>query len=184
MSVNSSRLCSISANAIGSQQVRNEAHKTETCETTRPINKQQPEIWKDPFETIPAREAWCRPPEVNLRSGLYFPGAYTPHRIRSQILVVPYFHVLYATTQNFQDMDKRTNSCDPQCRNTNGDPKILSNFYTLCVSPSGTSWRDSPKLVSNQLLTHYSSRKKRAFDTGGRSCIRQRKSLQCYTSLM
>jgi len=38
---------------------------------------------------------------------------YTPRRVGSQILVLQLPHFLQAPTQNFKDLEKSTNSCNP-----------------------------------------------------------------------
>jgi len=43
-----SRLCHVSTNSIASQLVKNWAHKTGGCESTKPVNKQLSDLWKIP----------------------------------------------------------------------------------------------------------------------------------------
>jgi len=119
----SSRLCPISANSIALQLVKNGAHKTGRSKSARLINKELSELWKVPIPegnsvSVPlGRGAYFRPqaPEAMKvsGSGFYIPGVYTPLRVDSKILVLRLPHFLHAPTQNSQDLEKSTNSCDP-----------------------------------------------------------------------
>jgi len=66
-------------------------------------------------------------------SGFYLPGVYTPRRVGSQILLLQFPHFLLVPTQNSKDMEKSTNSCDPNAWKTIRGPKELSpHISSLC----------------------------------------------------
>jgi len=166
--------CPMSANSIASQLMKMGAHKNGSHAPTRscPIYERSQHLRETVSLALLARGVFCCP-QVTVstkitRSGFYFPGVCTPRWVSSQILVLQLPHVLHAPTQNFKDLEKSTNSHNPEARKATGGPKELSPLYLCCASPS-KSLRDSAMLVSNQSLTHCSHRNRRVFNQGEQS---------------
>ena len=108
----SSHLCSVSANSIASQFVKNGAHRTSGRESTRLVKKQLSDLWKiptpevhsisEPFraEELAAALRCVGPARKVSGIGHYFSRGYTPHQVGSQILVLLLPQFLHAPTQN------------------------------------------------------------------------------------
>jgi len=56
--------CPVSANSIGSQLVKNGAHKTDGCKSTRLVNKELSDLWKIPTPESPSISDPFRPEEL------------------------------------------------------------------------------------------------------------------------
>ena len=112
-------------------------------ESTRLVKKEVSELWKVPTHEIvslvPSRQkSLLTPATPKARKiygiRLYLPGVYTPRRISSQILVMRFLHFLHAPTQNSQDLEKSSSSCDSKANMPFWGPKIHRRISLLRVS--------------------------------------------------
>ena len=161
-SVCSSCLCPASSNSITWELVKNGAHKTGSCESTRLINKELSDLWEVQTlegSTISVYCFGCRvvlshclqfSQQNSLPSSIawnqerfYFPRVYTPHWLGFQILALRFTHGLIVVI--------------PKLEKLLGDPKsycpislrvtlsILARLIHLCqtnhwpITPAGTS---------------------------------------------
>ena len=146
--------CLATREELGTQDWWLRVHQA--CQQTAVWPMEDSNTWGSQYlRTLQARRVWCCPhtPEARKVSGIgfYLPRVYTPHRVGSQILVLRLPHFLHAPTQNSNDLEKWTNSCDPKARTTTGGRK---------------------ELPSNRSSTHCSHRRRRALQTGGRPWTR------------
>jgi len=111
------RQCPVSANSIVSQLVKNGAHKTGGCESTRLVNKELFDWWKIATPEGHSISEPFRPEELAAALRHLKPGLDSIflelRRVGSQILALWLPHFLHAPTQNSKDLEKSTNSCDP-----------------------------------------------------------------------
>ena len=119
-SIRSSHLCHVSTNSIASQLVKNWAHKTGGCDSTKPINKQLYDLWKiptpeghsisEPFksEEFDASLTHLRPGKSPAMDSIF--SELILHT--SQILVLRLPQFLHAPSQNPKEPEKNTHSGD------------------------------------------------------------------------
>jgi len=170
----SSRLCSVSANSIASQLVKNRVHKTGGRESTRFVNKQLSDLWKIPTPEDHSISEPFRPEEFaaalrRLKPGK-FPGLDS---------IFPEF-ILHAGSALKSWLCDFLSSCMRQLK----IPKIWRRAVVVAIpkpeKPLGTQratvpylCRVSPfleRLIHARIENnhHCSHRSRWAFDTGGR----------------